>query len=46
MREARSRWLVQHPRSGGSLTDILPVDCGAALRPFDRSEVADELFDR
>lgn len=46
IREAMSRWLLEQRRSGGSLTDVVPVDCGAPLRPFDRSEVADELFDR
>ena len=45
-REAMRGWLVAHRRSGGSLADIAPVDCGACLRPFDRSEVADEFFDR
>jgi hypothetical protein len=46
IREAMARWLVEHRRSGGSLADIRPVDCGEMLRPFDRNEVADETFDR
>ena len=46
IREAMSLWLVGHRRTGGSLSDIRPVDCGALLRPYDRSEVADEMFDR
>lgn len=46
IREAMSGWLTTHRRSGGSLADILPVDCGSSLRPFDRSELADELFRR
>ncbi len=46
IREAMSRWLVEHRRSGGSLADVLPVDCGASIRPFERSEIAEELFER
>ena len=46
IREAMTRWLVDHRRNGGSLADVQPVDCGAVLRPFDRGEVADEMFDR
>jgi hypothetical protein len=46
IREAVSRWLVEHPRTGGSLVGIRPVDCGVPLQPVDRSEVADEMFDR
>jgi hypothetical protein len=46
IREAMSRWLVDQRRSGGSLADIRPVDCGEMLRPFDRSEVGEEMFDR
>ena len=46
IREAMNRWLVDHRRNGGSLADIRPVDCGAVVRPFDRSEVGDEMFER
>lgn len=46
IREAMNQWLVGHRRTGGSLVDVRPVDCGAPLRPFDRSEVADEMFER
>lgn len=46
IREAMSRWLVEQRRNGGSLADIRPVDCGEMLRPFDRSEVGEEMFDR
>jgi hypothetical protein len=46
IREAMSHWLVGHQRTGGSLVDVRPVDCGAPLQPFDRGEVADEMFDR
>ena len=46
IREAMSHWLAGHRRTGGSLADIRPVECGAPLRPFDRSEVADEMFER
>jgi hypothetical protein len=46
IRDAMSRWLGDRRRTGPSLVDIQPVDCGAMLRPFERSEVADEMFDR
>lgn len=46
IREAMSHWLVGYRRTGGSLADVRPLDCGAQLRPFDRSEVADEMFER
>jgi hypothetical protein len=46
IREAMSDWLVGHRRNGGSLSNVRPVDCGAPLRPFDRAEVADEMFER
>lgn len=46
IREAMSLWLVGHRRNGGSLVELRPVDCGAPLLPFERDEVADEMFDR
>jgi hypothetical protein len=46
IREAMRNWLVAHRRTGGSLADVRPLDCGAPLRPFDRSAVADEMFER
>lgn len=46
IRDAMRRWLAEYHRDGGSLADLKPVDCGAMLVPFDRSEVADEMFDR
>lgn len=46
IREAMRRWLADQRRSGCSLADIQPVDCGTMLRSFDRNEVADEMFKR
>jgi Arc/MetJ-type ribon-helix-helix transcriptional regulator len=46
IREAMRRWLAERRRNGGSLTDVQPIDCGAVLRPFDRAEVVEEMFDR
>ena len=46
IREAMRHWLTDQRRSGAALTDLAAIDCGAMLRPFDRHEVADEMFDR
>ncbi len=46
IRDAMGRWLMDQRRQGPSLTSVSPVDCGAMLRPFDRADVADEMFDR
>lgn len=45
IREAMSRWLSGHRRDGASLLDLEPIDCGSLLRPFERSDVAEEMFD-
>ena len=29
-----------------SLRDVKPLACGPLLRPFDRAEIADEMYDR
>lgn len=46
IREAMRRWLADQRRSGASLANLAAIDCGAVLRPFERSEVADEMFGR
>jgi len=46
IREAMASWLEAQRRTGPSLLAVELVDCGAVLRPFDRAEVADEMFDR
>lgn len=46
IREAMRRWLADQRRSGASLTDLAAIDCGAMLRPFERDEVAEEMFER
>lgn len=46
IRMAMRQWLVDESRNGGSLADIRPKDCGAMLRPFERAELTDEMFDR
>lgn len=46
IRDAMRLWLIGHRRDGGSLADIAPLNCGAVLVPFNRAEVADEMFER
>lgn len=46
IREAMRRWLADQRRSGASLTDLGAIDCGEMLRPFDRYEVTEEMFER
>jgi hypothetical protein len=46
IREAMRRWLADQRRSGASLTDLAPIDCGAMLLPFDRYEVTEDMFGR
>ena len=46
IREAMSRWLGEHPLDAPSLRDVRPVDLGPMLQPFDRSELADEMYQR
>ncbi len=37
-------WLKERRQHGASLLDIKPVNCGEPLLPFDRSELADDMF--
>ena len=46
IREAMSRWLSEHPLEAPSLRDVQPVDLGPMLQPFDRAELADEMYQR
>lgn len=46
VREAMEAWLLEHPTPERSVLDIEPIDVGAPLRPFDRDEVADEMYGR
>ena len=46
IREAMARWLGENPVEAPSLRDIRPVDLGPMLQPFDRSELADEMYQR
>ncbi len=46
IREAMSRWLSEHPLEAPSLRDVQPVDLGPMLQPFDRAELADEMYER
>lgn len=44
IREAMSEWLATHRRDGHSLAHVEPIDCGAPLAPYDRADVADEMY--
>ena len=44
--EAMARWLGENPVEAPSLRDVRPVDLGPMLQPFDRSELADEMYQR
>jgi hypothetical protein len=46
IREAMSRWLSEHPLEAPSLRDVQPVDLGPMLQPFNRADVADEMYQR
>lgn len=46
IREGMSRWLSEHPLEAPSLRDVRPVDLGPMLQPFDRADLADEMYQR
>ncbi len=46
IREAMSRWLSEHPLEAPSLREVQPVDLGPMLQPFNRAELAEEMYER
>lgn len=46
IRDAMACWLTDHRRTGASLRDVRGLDCGSPRLPFDRADLADEMFGR